>query len=62
MPPKHEFVANRVVARLSGIIQGIGMDGPDARQIADRAIADNPSAPEYVIEAKARAWMLITLA
>jgi len=59
---KHEFVANRVMERLSDSIQGIGMSIPDARKIVNRAVAEDPSAREYDIEAKARAWMLIALA
>jgi hypothetical protein len=59
---KHELVANRVMARLSGFTQGIGMSGQDARQIVDRAITDDPSAADHDIEAKARAWMLVALA
>ena len=51
---KHELVANRVMERLSGFIQGIGMTGPDARQIVNRVAAGDPSAPEYDIAAKAR--------
>jgi hypothetical protein len=58
---RYEFLANRLMARLSGFIQGIGMSGIDAREILDRAIADDPAADEHDIEAKARAWMLIAL-
>jgi hypothetical protein len=57
----HRLVANRLLARLSGFIQGIGMGGVDARDIVNRAIADDPTADEHDIEAKARAWMLIAL-
>lgn len=60
--PRHEFVANRVMARLSGFIQGIGMSAPDAREIVNRAISDEPAANEHDIEIKARAWLLIALA
>ncbi|MGU3668477.1 hypothetical protein ACLBX9_30210 [Methylobacterium sp. A49B] len=59
--PKRELLANRLMARLSGFVQGIGMSGLDAREIVNRAIADDPSADEHDIEAKARAWMLIAL-
>jgi len=59
---RHEFVVKRLMARLSGFIQGIGMSGVDARQIVDRAVGDDPWADEHDIEAKARAWMLIALA
>ncbi|URD38347.1 hypothetical protein M6G65_07855 [Methylobacterium tardum] len=58
----HEIVVNRVMERLSGFIQSIAMSAQDARQIVSRAVAEDPSAPEYDIEAKARAWMLIALA
>jgi hypothetical protein len=58
---KRQLVANRLMGRLSGFIQGIGMSGLDAREIVDRAIADDPAADEPDIEAKARAWMLIAL-
>lgn len=59
---KREFIANRVMERMSGFVQGIGMSGVEARQIVDRAVAENPSAAEHDIEANARAWMLIALA
>ena len=52
----------RLVIRLGGFIQGIGLSVPEARQIIERAIADDPSASVADIEAKARAWMLIALA
>ncbi|QGY05481.1 hypothetical protein MMSR116_29015 [Methylobacterium mesophilicum SR1.6/6] len=58
---RRELVASRLMGRLSGFIQGIGMSGVDAREIVNRAIADDPSADEHDIEAKARAWMLIAL-
>ncbi len=51
---KHKFVGNRVMERLSGFIQGIGMTGQDARQIVNRVVAGDPSAPAYDITAKAR--------
>jgi hypothetical protein len=51
---KHELVANRVMERLSGFIQGIGMTGQDARQIVNRVVAGDPSAPEYDTAAKPR--------
>ena len=52
---------DRVLARLGGFIDGIGMSPPLVRQIVERAIADDPAAPPADIEAKARAWMLIAL-
>ena len=50
------------MARLSGFIQGIGLSFGVARQIVERAIADDSGAAPADIEAKARAWMLIALA
>jgi hypothetical protein len=55
-------IVDRVLARLGGFVHGIGMSQPLARQIVERAIADNPAAAPSDIEAKARAWMLIALA
>ena len=57
-----EAKSDRVVARLAGFSIGIGLDSAEARQIVERVIADDPSAEERDIEAKARAWMLIALA
>ena len=54
--------ADHIVARLSGLIQGIGLSVEEARAIVGRAIADDPAAAPADIEAKARAWMLIALA
>ncbi|MCJ2061857.1 hypothetical protein MKK63_03960 [Methylobacterium sp. J-088] len=54
--------ADRIVARLGSFIQGIGLSVDEARQIMERAIADDPAAAPADIEAKARAWMLIALA
>jgi hypothetical protein len=59
---RHEIVVNRVMERLGGFIQSIAMSAQDARQIVDRAVAEDPFAPENEIESKARAWMLIALA
>jgi hypothetical protein len=59
---KQELVVNRVMERMSGFIHGIGMNNRDARQIVERAVAEDPYAPENDIEAKARALMLIALA
>lgn len=56
-----EQLRERLVVRLGGFIQGIGMSIPQAREIVERAIADNPHADPADIEAKARAWMLIAL-
>ncbi|MBE7181571.1 MAG: hypothetical protein INR71_10260 [Terriglobus roseus] len=55
-------IADRLMVRLPGFIQNIGMSGMDARATVDRAIADDPSAAEHDIQTKARAWMLIALA
>jgi hypothetical protein len=59
---KQELVVNRVMERMSGFIHGIGMNNRDARRIVERAVAEDPYAPENDIEAKARALMLIALA
>lgn len=57
-----EQLRERLVVRLSGFIQGIGLSVEEAREIVERAIADDPTAAPADIEAKARAWMLIALA
>ena len=57
-----QIAANRLMERLSGFVQGIGMSGMEARQIIDRVIAELPYAGDGEREAKARAWMLIALA
>ena len=57
-----QIAANRLMERLSGFVQGIGMNGMDAREIIDRVIAELPYAGDGEREAKARAWMLIALA
>ncbi|GJE52969.1 hypothetical protein GOFOIKOB_6044 [Methylobacterium tardum] len=51
---KHELVGNRVMERLSGFIQGIGMTSQDARQIMNRVVAGDPWSPAYDIATKAR--------
>ncbi|MEE7489858.1 hypothetical protein [Methylobacterium oryzae] len=56
-----EATLNRLMERLSGFAQGIGMRGPDARQIIDRVIASDPTAGDGDLMAKARTWMLIAL-
>ncbi|MBA9063362.1 MULTISPECIES: hypothetical protein [Methylobacterium] len=56
-----EATANRLMQRLSGFAQGIGMSGTDARQIIGRVIASDPSAGDGELMAKARTWMLIAL-
>ncbi|AIQ89881.1 MULTISPECIES: hypothetical protein [Methylobacterium] len=56
-----EATANRLMQRLSGFAQGIGLSGTDARQIIGRVIASDPSAGDGELMAKARTWMLIAL-
>jgi hypothetical protein len=53
--------AERLMQRLSGFAQGIGISGTDARQIINRVIASDPSAGDGDLMAKARTWMLIAL-
>ncbi|MCX4195194.1 hypothetical protein OMR07_06080 [Methylobacterium organophilum] len=53
--------AERLMERLSGFVQGIGMSGADAREIIDRVIASEPQAGDGDLMAKARTWMLIAL-
>ncbi|MCJ2085809.1 hypothetical protein MKK88_07350 [Methylobacterium sp. E-005] len=57
-----EQLRKRLVVRLGGFIQGIGLSVLEAQEIVERAIADDPAASAEDIEAKARAWMLIALA
>lgn len=56
-----EATAERLMERLSGFVQGIGMSGADAREIIDRVIASDPQAGDGDLMAKARTWMLIAL-
>ena len=56
-----EQLRERLVVRLGGFIQGIGLSVEEAREIVERAIADDPGAAPADIEAKARAWLLIAL-
>ncbi|XYD08365.1 hypothetical protein R1A27_25695 [Methylobacterium sp. NMS12] len=53
--------AERLMERLSGFAQGIGMSGTDARQIIERVIDAEPLAGDGDLMAKARTWMLIAL-
>jgi hypothetical protein len=62
MSGNREQLRERLLTRLGGFIQGIGLTVEEARQIVERAIADDPVAAPADIEAKARAWMLIALA
>ncbi|MCJ2073181.1 hypothetical protein MKK75_31095 [Methylobacterium sp. J-030] len=55
-------LCERLLTRLGGFVQGIGLSVPAAWEIVERAIADGPHADPADIEAKARAWMLIALA
>ena len=57
-----EQLRERLLVRLGGFIQGIGLSIEEAREIVERAIADCPHAAPADVEAKARAWMLIALA
>jgi|GEM_PF-1420751 len=57
-----EQLRERLVVRMGGFIQGIGLSVEEAREIVERAVADDPAAAPADIEAKARAWMLIALA
>lgn len=62
MSETRDQMRERLLTRMGGFIQGIGLTVEQAREIVDRAIADDPLAAPADIEAKARAWMLIALA
>ncbi|MGU3476372.1 hypothetical protein [Methylobacterium sp. D48H] len=53
--------AERLMERLSGFVQGIGMSGNEAREIIKRVIEADPAAGDGDLMAKARTWMLIAL-
>ncbi|XYD11975.1 hypothetical protein R1A27_33015 (plasmid) [Methylobacterium sp. NMS12] len=53
--------AERLMERLSGFVQSIGMSGIEAREIIKRVIESDPSAGDGDLMAKARTWMLIAL-
>ncbi|MDE3748611.1 hypothetical protein [Methylobacterium radiotolerans] len=53
--------AERLMERLSGFAQGIGMSGNEAREIIKRVIEADPTAGDGDLMAKARTWMLIAL-
>ncbi|MGE8126049.1 hypothetical protein ACQKQD_03640 [Methylobacterium sp. NPDC080182] len=59
--PDPTATVDRLMERLSGFVQGIGMSGADARNIIARVIASGPSAGDGDLMAKARTWMLIAL-
>lgn len=56
-----EATVERLMERLSGFVQGIGMSGADARAIIARVIGSEPLAGDGDLMAKARTWMLIAL-
>lgn len=51
----------RLMERLSGFVQEMGMSGADAREIIARVIDSEPLAGDGDLMAKARTWMLIAL-
>jgi hypothetical protein len=53
--------AERLIERLSGFAQGIGMSGTEAREIIKHVIDSEPLAGDGDLMAKARTWMLIAL-
>ncbi|MET3409318.1 hypothetical protein SAMN02799625_05930 [Methylobacterium sp. UNC300MFChir4.1] len=59
--PDRTATVDRLMERLSGFAQGIGISGIEARQIIKRVIASDPSAGDGDLMAKARTWMLIAL-
>ncbi|WP_020094940.1 hypothetical protein [Methylobacterium sp. 285MFTsu5.1] len=59
--PDHAASVDRLMERLSGFAQGIGISGIEAREIIKRVIASDPSAGDGDLMAKARTWMLIAL-
>lgn len=58
---EREAKAKRLMERLSGFVQGIGMSGNEAREIIKRVIEADPTAGDGDLMAKARTWMLIAL-
>lgn len=62
MSENREQLRERLLTRLGGFIQGVGLSVEEARAIVDRAIADDPLAAPADIESKVRSWMLIALA
>lgn len=52
---EREQLRERLLVRLGGFIQGIGLSIEEAREIVERAIADCPHAAPADVEAKARA-------
>ncbi|MDE4912808.1 hypothetical protein PQI07_19180 [Methylobacterium sp. 092160098-2] len=58
---EREATVERLMERLSGFVQGIGMSGNEAREIIKRVIEADPTAGDGDLMAKARTWMLIAL-
>ncbi len=58
---EREATLERLMERLSGFVQGIGMSGNEAREIIKRVIEADPTAGDGDLMAKARTWMLIAL-
>lgn len=56
-----ETMVERLMERLSGFVEGIGMSGADASEIIARVIDSEPLAGDGDLLAKARTWMLIAL-
>ena len=56
---KHEVIVARLVQRLHGYAQGLGLDDNALRQIVERVIADMPDADDVDRLVEARNWMLI---
>lgn len=48
----------RLMRRLHGYAQGLGLDDATTRQIVERVIADLPNADDVHLQAEARQWML----
>ncbi|MCJ2015831.1 hypothetical protein MKK84_00050 [Methylobacterium sp. E-065] len=58
----HEVVVARLMRRLYGFAQGLGLDEPTLRGIVKRVIDDMPAAPDDDRLARARDRMLIASA
>lgn len=56
---KHDIVAARLMQRLHGYAQGLGLDDTVLRQIVERVVVDMPEADDVDRLAEARNWMLI---
>ena len=55
----HEIVVARLMRKLYGFAQGLGIDEFNVRTIVEWVIADMPSMPDDDRLARARNWMLI---